>query len=675
MTRALALRAILSALLFCAMVSITAAAQGTDPDLSVATLQDLTQMQVKVSSFARRDQDLWTTPAAVFVITREDIERSAFSSIPELLRMVPGLQVAQINASTWAISARGFNSAYSTKLLVLVDGRTVYSEIFSGAQWDQNDLPLEEIERIEVIRGPGAAVWGTNAVNGVINIITRRARSTLGAKLSGRVSRLDDVASLRYGGALGDRIQYRAYAVFRDRRPLETATGEKAFDGEKALRGGGRLDWRQSTRDWFTVSGDLYKGHLRQQERTEIALPLAEGHDSGGLAGGYLLTRWERKLPHSDSALQVYYDETSRDELTALARTRTFATDFQYHFPAGSRNDVVWGSGLRITADHLAGPIQVTVKPEYHNYLVDGFFQDEISLVPRRLTLTVGSKIQQGTLAGFQLQPSTRLLWSPNEKQSIWAAVSRSAVAPSIQDKAVMLPLNLGVSADLPIAGELDGNPAIKPETVVSYELGYRRRITGKLTLDVASFFNMNYRLLSLAVANPLFVAAPSPHVFESLSYTNGFRANSTGIETSISWKPVRKLSFQSNYTWTQVHESQTQPGILGLADSWSTPRNSLNTNALWAFAPQWGLNLFLSQTDALPVNGTPQSALGDDTNVPSLTRIDLNLSYKLGSSTVIDAGGSNLLTDRHLEFGSSTGAAVPAYIPRSLFVRVKWAF
>ena len=653
-----------------------ALAQSTAVDLSTTSLETLTQMQISVTSFARKDENLWVTPAAVFVITHEDIEHSAATSIPELLRMVPGLQVAQIDAATWAVSVRGFNSAYANKLLVLVDGRTLYSEIYSGSHWDQNDMPLENIERIEVIRGPGAAVWGTNAVNGVINIITRRARSTTGIETSAQLGRIDETVNLRYGGSVGDHLQYRADAYYINREPFKTADGNKAFDGEDSVRGAGRVDWQPRLADWITLSGDIYGGHLKQQLRPEFALPVGpNGEDTGSINGGYLLSRWEHKQPHADMALQLYYDDTARHELSARARTETFDVEYQDHLAAGRRNDLVWGTGYRFTSDRIRSTPLLTRKEEYENYLVSGFAQDEISLVPKRLVLTLGSKIQDGTLAGFQIQPSARILWAPTSTQSVWAAVSRAAVAPSLQDKQILIPLDLGTEQGLPVEAALTGNPAFKPETVVAYEAGYRRRLPGNLILDLATFFNANRRIQSLTAQTPAFVPLPSPHLFTTLVYGNGYRANAAGVELSVSWKPVPLLSFQGSYAWMQAHITPASAGTSGLVDTWSTPRNTLALSSTWTIAPHWNLSAFVYHVDALPPEAT---SVIDPTLVPSVpdfTRLDLHLAHRLGRFVEIDAGGTNLLRPAHTEFGGASAAIVPGYVPRSLFLKFKWTF
>jgi len=655
-------------------------AQRPAADLSQESLEALTQTTVQVSTFARRNGALWKTPGAVYVISRDDIEHSSFTSIPELLRLVPGLQVAQINASTWAISARGFNSIYANKLLVLIDGRTVYSETYSGVPWDQIDLPLANIERIEVIRGPGAAVWGANAANGVINIITRRARSTQGATVSTQAGRVTENGFVRYGGVLGERSQYSAYASAINREPLETDAGRRAYDGEGVLRAGGRLDWQKNWSDLLIASGDLYGGHIKQSVIPQLAIPVRPNNqDKESIAGGYLLTRWEHVGKTHDVAFQTYFDNQSRQQLGTYTRTRAFDLDMQDHIKLGLRNDLVWGSEFRYTADRvLARNFRLTGSDHYQNYLLDGFVQDDIALLRDHLTLTLGSKIQQGTLAGLQIQPSARLMWSPQSTYAVWGAVSQAAVSPSIEDTNITVPLVLGQLNGIAVIATFLGNPAFKPEIVTAYEAGLRRRIGTHFTADVALFFNKTERVQSIGLGNPDFVAVPAPHVNVNLLIGNGFRARSGGVESTFAWNPARSLSFVTNYTWANAHTQQSEPGTVTILDAWSTPRHALTHSATWSFAPGWSTSSFLSYASNVP--NAEASVLGDPTGVPSsavasYTRLDLGISRLVKERMRISAGSTNLLTPRHAEFGSTTGFVVPLLVPRSLFAKAEWSF
>ena len=672
----------LGCVVFAGVAVLQSRAQGKEiDDLSGASIEKLTQLQVSVSSASRKEEDLWMTPSAVFVISREDIERSAATSVPELLRMVPGVQVAQATASTWAVSARGFNSESADKLLVLIDGRTVYSEIFSGVHWDESDLPLEEIERIEVVRGPGAAVWGTNAVNGVVNIITRRARSTIGFAATGSLGRIGQSTVLRYGGALGDRVQYRAYASFVNRSPFGKADGTHEFDGENTVREGGRLDWQRSRADLFTFSADHYGGDFKERISPTVGVPKGpEDEAFGSLNGEYVLGRWRHNNgERSDSGLQFYFDDTSRHDITAYFRTRTLDLDFSNHLALGSRNDLVWGGEVRFTGDHINSPVPLLSKPDYRNYLVDGFAQDDISLISKRLVLTVGSKVQDGTLAGFQLQPSIRMLWSPATAQSIWGGVSRAVVAPTVSEDGLSLPLDFGLvhtpAGTLPLTGLEIGNPDYKPETVLAYEAGYRQRIGNTLTLDLAVFLNKHKRLEAAQDAPIAIVPTPAPHLFVLTQLVNGYDANTAGMESTLLWKPLNTLSVQGSYTWMQAKISQALPGVLSLTDSWAAPRNTVAVTSSWSFAPRWRVDTFVYHVDALPrpMVGTALSTVAS--SVPAYTRVDLHLARKLGRTLMLDAGATNLLRPRHLEFGSGSDILLPAYLPRSFFVKGQWTF
>jgi len=669
-------RRFILAVTIASVVASIANAQDVKDDLSKDSLEQLTQVQIKVSSVSRKDEDLWDAPAAVYVITREDIANSSASSIPELLRVVPGLQVAQITASAWAVSARGFNSAYSNKLLVLVDGRTMYSEIYSGAHWDTIDLPLTSIERIEIIRGPGAAVWGTNAVNGVINIITRSARTVSGFNVRSRISNINDSAVLQEGTPLGERAQGRAYVSYVDREALHKQDGSTAFDGQSLFRGSARADWQKDSTDRVIFSGDAYGGHMRQQILSTIALPIGpNGQEHDSTVGGFALSRWEHTGQHGNTGLQAYYSDDVRHELSAASGMQTEALEFVDHLPRTSRLDLVTGAELRFTEDSIHGPVALTAQSFYFNYLLSGFAEAELTIKPHRLAATFGSKIQDGTLAGFQIQPSLRLIWTPDSRHALWAAVSRAVVAPATQDKALTLPLtSLGTYDGLTIEGTILGNPAFKPEEVIATELGYRERLPHNLSLDLATFYNRNQRIQSLTTESPQVAYSPSPYLQVNFVYGNGFSAGSEGAELALSWHPMSRFNVHLGYTWLEAQLHQKQPGTVSLVDSFDSPRNTVTASLAWQMTRNWSFSSTLSHVDPLPDSATSDSTFTANT-VPSYARLDLHLLRKLGSQTLIEAGATNLLQANHMEFGSGTSFLTPAYIPRSAFARATWSF
>ncbi|MGI4756843.1 MAG: TonB-dependent receptor plug domain-containing protein [Janthinobacterium lividum] len=644
-----------------------------------SSLEEVANAKVLVSTVSRKEEDVAEAPAAAFVITREDIARSSATTIPDLLRVVPGLQVAQISASNWAVSARGFNSAYANKLLVLVDGRTVYSEIYSGVHWDELDLPLDTIERIEIIRGPGAAVWGANAVNGVINIITRPAREAEGVSVSTESSRIAEKALLQFGGSLGDAVQYRAFASYTDRRPLQDASGQTTFDGMALFRFGGRLDYQRSLSHSYNLLGDIYRGRTRQQIGPFLALSLESGgHEHDSIAGAFLQASSLWTHAKSTTDLHTFFGDNTRVELSSRATTRTGDIELVNHSRPSDRFDLVWGGEGRYTYDHTSGAAG-TQLPTYNNYLVSGFLQADYALKPHVLTLTVGTKLQDGSLTGVQAQPSVRLMWLVNDHQSVWAAVSRAVVAPSLQDKAISVPLKLGTVRGLPIIGNLLGSQAFKPEEVVAFEGGYRRRFTRNLSTDVALYVNRNRRLQSLTAGTPVFVPTPAPYVVVDELYTNAFSGISEGVEAAMNWKPSSRVHARASYSWTEAQIGARAGDPSTLVDPYSTARNTASGDVAWSISKALSFDALLYRVGNIAApnsitNGAYNAAVVLD-YIPAFTRLDTHLKAALGSHTVLEVGGTNLLQARHVEFGSSTSFLIPLYVPRSVFVRARWSF
>src|SRR5574337_781834 len=386
------------------LVHASAQAQQPPPDLTELSLEQL--MSVEISSVSKREERLWESAAAVSGITGEDIRRAGVKSIPEALRLVPGLQVAQFGSNRGAISARGFNATFSNKLLVLIDGRTVYTPLFAGVFWDVQDTLLEDIDRIEVIRGPGGTLWGANAVNGVINVITKQAKATQGGYVEvGGGSEEQGFVGTRYGGRVGENLFYRGYFKYANRDNLVTAAGRDGIDDWRTYRGGFRLDWEPSSRDTVTVQGDLYKGDFGQTLTIpSLFPPFSTTRDSrDDFAGGNLLGRWRhRTADRRETSLQFYYDRTHRNELLFHEMRDTVDLEFQYRFPVGTRHDLMWGAGTRVTVDTIDNSASLVFAPTRRtDHLVSGFIQDQIALIHDRLTLTLGSKFEQNSFSGF----------------------------------------------------------------------------------------------------------------------------------------------------------------------------------------------------------------------------------------------------------------------------------
>ncbi len=658
------------ALLLCG--SVPGVAQTRPVDLSRSTMEQLTQMEVSISSVSRKEQTLFHTAAAAYVLTRDDIARSTADSIPELLRTVPGLQVAQISASTWAVSARGFNGAFANKLLVLIDDRTVYSEVYSGQHWDEIDLPLDDVERIEIIRGSGAVIWGTNAVNGVINIITRPARAVSRPEIFGRVSRVNDQALVEDGGMLANNTQYRGFLSYTDRRPLEYADGVNAFFGQQTYRFDAHVDWQKNSGTRISVLGGAYGGPNRDPELTE------GGQYRASTLGGYGQLRLDKSSGRNSSELQAYASSADRHDFGAKTNTVTEDIDYVDHLRVAKRLDFASGGELRLTQDFVSAPFPLARKPSFYNYLLDGFLQGDVVLRPDRLKATLGSKIQDGTLAGFQLQPSARLGWMVDQSQFVWAAVSRSAVAPALDDTQLTEDLNLGVLEGLPVEGALNGDPAYKPETVVATEFGYRKHLPHALSFDLAAYVNNTHRIQSIQVQSPEVVLSPSPSITLPIVYINGFAARSQGVEASLAWRANNKLQLRGNYTWLEAQFTQTQPGFVRVVDAFNSPRNTFAGLANWTLLPHWNVEGLIYRTGAvLPNSASPTNLSGMilTPTIPGYTRLDAALEHQAGSRLKLSVGGTNLTSARHREFAPYTNFLTPLNVPRSVFLRGSWSF
>ena len=362
-------------------------------ELIELSIEDL--VKVKVTSVSKKPQKILEAPAAIFVITQEDIRRSGAVSIPEVLRMVPGLEVAKIDSNKWAVTSRGFNGRFANKLLVLIDGRTVYTPLFSGVYWDMKDTLLNDIDRIEIIRGPGAALWGANAVNGVINIITKEAKDTHGTMvIAGTGTEEQGFGAIRYGGMIGQDTHYRVYAKYFNRDGAVHVSGEDAADSWDVFRTGFRMDSAMSDKDRLTLQGDVYNGRTGETVITKSFDPTdpATFDQENDIAGANLLGRWKHSISDtSNIALQVYYDYTDRSSAILEQRHDTFDIDFQHNFGLDQDHQIVWGLGYRFIRDDISNTFYSSWNPDNRDIdLLSAFVQDDITLVDKKVKLTLG---------------------------------------------------------------------------------------------------------------------------------------------------------------------------------------------------------------------------------------------------------------------------------------------
>src|SRR5881392_293592 len=498
--------------------------------LKKLTLEQL--MNLEVTSVSKRPERLSQASSAIQVITQNDIQRSGAASLPEALRLATNLQVAQVDSRQWAISARGFNSTTANKLLVLIDGRTVYTPLYSGVFWDVQDVPLADVDRIEVISGPGATLWGANAVNGVINVITRNSRDSQGLLVSGGGgTELRGFGNARYGGALSPTLHYRVYGTGFARQPTLLPSSLDAADGWHALQGGFRVDWDASPTNGVSVHGDLYDGRIGQPSAGDIAV-----------SGRNLAARWSHTISAtSDVRTELYYDRTHRDIPGTFGEDLdTYDVDIQHRTELGQRHDLVWGLGYRLINDRVVNsPALEFLPPHMARQWFTGFVQDEIALVPNRLHVALGTKLEHNDYTGFEIQPSGRMNWRPSPSGTLWAAVSRALRTPSRIDRELFA----RVSADSFLAG----GPGFHSEEELAYELGYRHQ-QGSLALSVATFYSRYHGLRSLeqVYVNPL-----TP---DTVVIGNGQDGESYGAELTADYRVTDRWRLRAGYTELRVH-------------------------------------------------------------------------------------------------------------------------
>ncbi len=657
------------------LVSFSAVAQGQKPgkDLAEASLEAL--MSMEVTSVSKRQEKLSQTAAAVFVITQEDIRRSGATSIPEVLRIVPGLQVAHIDANKWAISSRGFNDLFADKMLVLIDGRTVFTPLFSGVYWDVQDTLLEDIDRIEVIRGPGGTLWGANAVNGVINVITKKAKDTQGGLVTaGGGIQERGFGAVRYGGKLNDRGYYRFFAKYLNRDAFANSSGQKTADSWNALRGGFRTDWNLTGHDSLTVQGDFYNGSAGGRVHGVLSLsPPTAGsfNDRIHLAGGNLLGRWNHAFSdRSDTTLQLYYDRTDRRDALLGAVRHTIDLDFDHHLAIGNRHEILWGFGYRFSTDQTTGSLTFSFNPSGRSdHLFGTFIQDEILLLPDRLRLTLGTKLENNNYSGFGFQPNIRLLWTPHPHHAFWAAVSRALETPSRLEANGRVSNDAFAGADgtTTVRSEL-GNPQFPAESVLANEFGYRAQLSKRLSLDLATFYNTYHHLETEEPGLPFFENSPPPphRVLPGLS-ANKMHGETHGIEIATNLNITQRWTLSTGYTELRMH-LHTDPSSM---DS-SAARRVEGESPRHQFQVRSRLNLPHNLEFDTAVYHVTRLAYS---RTPGYTRLDSRLGWRPMESLEISVVLQNLLDPRHREFRTSRHVAVATQVKRGVYGKVTWRF
>ena len=632
-------------------------------------------MNIEVTSVSKKEQKISKTASAVFVITSDDIMRSGANNIPDLLRMVPGVEVAQINSSKWAISIRGFNGQYSNKLLVLVDGRTVYTPTLSGVFWDTQDILLDNLDRIEVIRGPGATVWGANAVNGVISIITKKASNTQGGFVTaGGGSHEHGFGGARFGGKAGSDTAYRVFADGFERGNFPSLSGRSDNDDWNMFHGGFRIDTDASAKNSVTVQGDAYRGSANEVAATVVSIspPLNALVDLQDRYSGWnLLSRWNHvSSARSETSLQVYFDRSTRGDSTYGIGLNSFDLDFQHHVGWGSRQDLVWGLGYRVSTDATVTTPRISFTPANRTtQLFSSFIQDEITLLPNRLFLSLGTKLEHNDYTGFALQPSVRMAWAANRRNTLWAAVSQAQRTTSRVDRGIRVNLEVLPGPNgLPVLIGYEGNPEQKAERETTFETGYRATLSERLSFDSTVFFNHYKDLVSLESRDAVVEGAPVPVDVAILSrFGNGIYGETHGAEIFADWKATPRWTLSPGYSYLTLHLHK-EPTSTDFATSpyteGSVPTHQAQLRSQVILPGHWQWNTSAYFVGALPSLSTS-----------SYTRLDSNLTWQLGQRFSVSLVGQNLLQDRHIEFPGQDATVQPGLIKRSAYAKVSWWF
>jgi iron complex outermembrane recepter protein len=648
-------------------------------DLTKASIEDL--MNIQVTSASKKEQKLSRVAAAIFVITPEDIRRSGATNIPDLLRMVPGLDVGQMNGSTWAIGARGFNDQFSDKLLVTIDGRIVYTPNFAGVYWDMVDLPLEDIDRIEVIRGPGGSIWGANAVNGVISIFTKRAADSQGGMVEATGGSLvQGAGTVEYGGTAGKDTDFRVFTKYFNDGPEEDFTGQNGDDGWHMLRAGFRTDSTVSPKDSLTFEGNLYTaregelGYFLPSITSPGLIPVAEEISYGG---GFVQSSWKHQCSdHSDSELQVSFTRYTRDDPLEPETRDTLYADYQHHFAWGARQDIILGGGYYFTADNIPGSLTVSFNPQSKTLQVFNFFvQDEIALVPDRVYLTAGTKVEQNTYTGWGWMPSIRATWEASPQHMFWTAVSRALRTPSRNDTNLVVGLGGFTGPNgVPVFEQFIGNPNYQNEELLAYEAGYRTTFSKNVSLDLAAYYNDYNQLQSIEPSVSFFQPTPAPpHEVDTLTFENLLYGETHGFEAAGKWKVSNRWEISPGFAFEAIHlhKDPTSQSVVSVPYyQGNVPERMAQLRSHVELAKRWSWDASTYYVDPLRDQGPSVNA-----RIPAYTRVDSNIMWKVGERFAVSIVGQNLAQDHHLEFDDVFGSLQSGEIKRSGYLKLTWQF
>ena len=678
-------RALAGASLF--LGSFAGLAADVDPTkIADIPLDQLMQFNYQVNSPSKKPEKLSDAAASIFVITDEDIRRSGVTSIPEALRLSPGVEVARQDSHTWAISSRGFNDEFANQLLVLIDGRSVYTPLFAGVYWDVQDLMLEDIDRIEVIRGPGATLWGANAVNGVINITTKSAKDTQGILVTGGGGTEEVGFGARYGAKLHEDGYLRVYGKWFNRDESVLPSGGDANDAWSMYRGGFRYDYLpdKGNKNAFTLQGDIYSGTLDQRVSQAMLPPtyVIQNNDDVDVSGADILGKWVHTFSEkSELALKIYYDHTWRDRVVFAETRDTFDIDLQHRIKVGERNDIVWGLGYNLTADDLGNTFMVSFDPNKRTtQLYSGFVQDEITLVPKRLRLTLGTKVEHNDYTGWEVQPSARLSFNVTTNQTVWFSASRAISSPSRAENDIRINRAVIPPGDPsnPIPGSdtiisLNGSREMESKELIGFELGYRLQVNERFTADIATFYNIYDKQRSISGPGAPDFTTYAPAITLPFTIGNDIDGETYGFEIANTFKATDWWRIRANYSLLKInlHLDNNANDPIGLEGAeHDSPVHQVGIRSLMDLPFLEGLELDggMRYVDSLSNRGVPSYIVGD-------VRLGWRSKPVNGvSHWEVSITGQNLF-DTHKEFAPSYIPTQTTEVETSVFAKVTFRY
>jgi iron complex outermembrane receptor protein len=624
-------------------LALTAALCGTIPVRSQQSAEELRNLSVaslmdrEVTSASKKTESLSGAPAAIFVITGEEIRRGGFSSVPDALRMVPGLHVAQQSAKTWLVAARGFTQTFNNKMLVLIDGRLVYSPSFGGVYWDVQDPPLSDIDRIEVIRGPGGTLWGANAVNGVINIVTKEAGKTLGESASTSAGVNEGYAAgVRFGANLGEKLAYRIYGTTNDWLPSVTATGADNFDTWSISQGGTRLDWNASPKDTVTFDGQGYSGREREPVPIlSVTSPPMQTNSAYVVKGGHVLSRWKHALSER-SAMDVlgYCDWTVRSGVASDDDSAICDVELQHSYSFTNRHSLIWGGSVMSIGETKARSFTIEHVPATRRDMTySSFLQYEFVLVPDKFRVIAGSKFEHNDYSGFEVQPQIRAVWTPKKTHALWAAVSRAVRTPTRVENGLEYRF-AELSQAPPTFLLFSGNPNLHSESLRAYELGYRYEWKQVLSVDLALYYNGYDSFVGPGASgapvfhsNPFFIDVP-------LHFASVGNGQTHGLEFYMKYAPIPRWTLSIGATELRGNS----PAGLNISAATNDPRHQANLQSRFDLTRHFNFDAAYYYYDVIPHQ------------LPPLNRVDLGASTKPLHGFTFSVWGRNLQTNRHQE-------------------------